>query len=187
MREKRAGYWELRVFAGVDPLSGKRQYRTRTFRGTKRQAQSALACPPPSSTYYACSTALPRRGIPRTPSCSGSSPPPAAGQGAGRGGRRGVLDRRLRVPAWATSCVAAESGSYEGGGPTGSPLFRATSSSVRKRRTFALLSRRRPSHVIDTSSAVGEGARRTASASFSNLRSGAVVHVFTVRLSGCRR
>lgn len=43
MREKRPGYWELRVFAGVDPLSGKRQYRTRTFRGSKRQAQSALA------------------------------------------------------------------------------------------------------------------------------------------------
>ncbi|MDQ3640463.1 MAG: site-specific integrase [Actinomycetota bacterium] len=43
MREKRPGYWELRVFAGVDPLTGQKQYRTRTFRGTKRQASSALA------------------------------------------------------------------------------------------------------------------------------------------------
>lgn len=43
MREKRPGYWELRVFAGADPLTGRRHYRTRTFRGTKRQAQSALS------------------------------------------------------------------------------------------------------------------------------------------------
>jgi integrase len=43
MREKRPGYWELRAFAGADPLTGRKQYRTRTFRGTKRQAQSALA------------------------------------------------------------------------------------------------------------------------------------------------
>ncbi len=43
MREKRPGYWELRVFAGVDPLTGRKQYRTKTFRGTKRQASSALA------------------------------------------------------------------------------------------------------------------------------------------------
>jgi integrase len=43
MREKRPGYWELRAFAGADPLTGRKQYRTRTFRGTKRQASSALA------------------------------------------------------------------------------------------------------------------------------------------------
>jgi integrase len=43
MRERRPGYWELRVFAGVDPLTSQKQYRTRTFRGTKRQASSALA------------------------------------------------------------------------------------------------------------------------------------------------
>lgn len=43
MREKRPGYWELRAFAGADPLTGQKQYRTRTFRGTKRQASSALA------------------------------------------------------------------------------------------------------------------------------------------------
>ncbi len=43
MREKRPGYWELCVFEGADPLTGRKKYRTRTFRGTKRQAQSALA------------------------------------------------------------------------------------------------------------------------------------------------
>lgn len=43
MREKRPGYWGLRVFEGADPLTGKKGYRTTTFRGTKRQAQSALA------------------------------------------------------------------------------------------------------------------------------------------------
>ena len=43
MREKRPGYWELRAFAGADPLTGRKQYRTKTFRGTKRQASSALA------------------------------------------------------------------------------------------------------------------------------------------------
>jgi len=43
MREKRPGYWELRVFEGADPLTGKRMYRTKAFRGTKRQASSALA------------------------------------------------------------------------------------------------------------------------------------------------
>ena len=31
------------MFAGVEPLTGQKQYRTRTFRGTKRQASSALA------------------------------------------------------------------------------------------------------------------------------------------------
>jgi integrase len=43
MREKRPGYWQLRVFEGTDPLTGKKRYRTKAFRGTKRQAQSALA------------------------------------------------------------------------------------------------------------------------------------------------
>jgi integrase len=43
MRERRPGYWQLRVFEGADPLTGKKQYRTKAFRGTKRQAQSELA------------------------------------------------------------------------------------------------------------------------------------------------
>lgn len=45
MREKCPSDWELRVFEGAGPLTGMGQYRTRTFRGTKRQAQSALARP----------------------------------------------------------------------------------------------------------------------------------------------
>ena len=43
MRERRPGYWQLRVFEGADPLTGKKQYRTKAFRGTKRQAQNELA------------------------------------------------------------------------------------------------------------------------------------------------
>src|SRR5437764_934019 len=43
MREKRPGYWQLRVFEGVDPVTGRKEYRTAVFRGTKREAQNALA------------------------------------------------------------------------------------------------------------------------------------------------
>jgi integrase len=43
MREKRPGYWQLRVFEGVDPVTGKKEYRTQVLRGTKREAQNALA------------------------------------------------------------------------------------------------------------------------------------------------
>lgn len=43
MRERCPGYWQLRVFEGVDPVTGKKQYRTQVFRGTKRDAQNALA------------------------------------------------------------------------------------------------------------------------------------------------
>jgi hypothetical protein len=53
------------------------------------------------------------------------------------------------------------------------PLDRAASSSARNDKTFSLLSRRRPSHVIDTSSEVGGSASRTASANSSNVRTGA--------------
>ena len=31
--------WELRVFLGHDPLTGKKRYATRTVRGGKREAQ----------------------------------------------------------------------------------------------------------------------------------------------------
>jgi hypothetical protein len=34
---------ELRVFLGHDPLTGKKRYTTRTVRGGKREAQTALA------------------------------------------------------------------------------------------------------------------------------------------------
>jgi integrase len=40
---KRGESWELRVYAGLDPVSGRRLYRTRTFRGGKRAAEDALA------------------------------------------------------------------------------------------------------------------------------------------------
>ena len=33
---------ELRAFEGVDPISGKKRYRTQSFRGSKREAQRAL-------------------------------------------------------------------------------------------------------------------------------------------------
>lgn len=43
MRERTPGYWQLRVFEGTDPISGKKQYRTRYFRGGKRAASKELA------------------------------------------------------------------------------------------------------------------------------------------------
>lgn len=42
MRQRGAS-WELRVFLGRDPLTGKKRYATRTVRGGKREAQTALA------------------------------------------------------------------------------------------------------------------------------------------------
>jgi len=43
MREKRPGYWQLRVFEGADPVTGKKRYRTQYVRGGKRLAQKQLA------------------------------------------------------------------------------------------------------------------------------------------------
>ncbi|MGB9345543.1 MAG: hypothetical protein WCA90_05900 [Ilumatobacteraceae bacterium] len=40
---QRGASWELRVFLGPDPLTGKKRYATRTVRGGKREAQTALA------------------------------------------------------------------------------------------------------------------------------------------------
>ncbi len=42
MRQRGAS-WELRVYLGPDPLTGKKRYATRTVRGGKREAQTALA------------------------------------------------------------------------------------------------------------------------------------------------
>jgi integrase len=43
MRLKRKpDYWELRVYAGRDPVTNKRRYVSRTFRGGKRDASKAL-------------------------------------------------------------------------------------------------------------------------------------------------
>jgi len=40
---KRGASWELRAFAGRDPVTGREVYRTRSFRGDKREAECALA------------------------------------------------------------------------------------------------------------------------------------------------
>lgn len=40
---QRGDAWELRVYAGIDPVTNRQKYVTRTFRGTKRQAEEALA------------------------------------------------------------------------------------------------------------------------------------------------
>ncbi|MCP3937134.1 MAG: hypothetical protein GY708_17400 [Actinomycetia bacterium] len=42
MRERSRGVWELIVHLGRDPLTGRRRQRSRTFRGTKREAERAL-------------------------------------------------------------------------------------------------------------------------------------------------
>lgn len=42
MRERSPGYWQLRVYEGTDPVSGKKRYRTRAFRGGKREASREL-------------------------------------------------------------------------------------------------------------------------------------------------
>ena len=43
MYRRASGLWVLRVYAGRDPLTGKKICRSRTFRGTKREADKALA------------------------------------------------------------------------------------------------------------------------------------------------
>ncbi len=43
MRPPPGSAWELRAYIGVEPVSGKHKYATRTFRGGKREAAEALA------------------------------------------------------------------------------------------------------------------------------------------------
>jgi integrase len=43
MRERSPGVWELRVFVGTDPITGVERTKSKTFRGGKREATSALA------------------------------------------------------------------------------------------------------------------------------------------------
>lgn len=43
IREKRTGYWELRVYVGLDPRTRQSRYVSRIARGGKRDAESALA------------------------------------------------------------------------------------------------------------------------------------------------
>ena len=40
---KRGEAWELRVFRGYDPVTGKQRYADKTARGGKREAQRTLA------------------------------------------------------------------------------------------------------------------------------------------------
>jgi hypothetical protein len=40
---KRGEAWELRAYAGIDPITNRQKYVTRTFRGGKRDAEEALA------------------------------------------------------------------------------------------------------------------------------------------------
>ena len=40
---RRGSAWELRAYVGLDPVSGKHKYATRTFRGGKREAEEAIA------------------------------------------------------------------------------------------------------------------------------------------------
>jgi integrase len=40
---KRGDAWELRAYAGIDPVSNRQKYITRTFRGGKRDAEAALS------------------------------------------------------------------------------------------------------------------------------------------------
>ena len=39
---RRGDAWELRVYLGIDPVTGKQRYATRTVRGRKREAQRTL-------------------------------------------------------------------------------------------------------------------------------------------------
>ena len=42
------GLWVLQVYAGRDPLTGKKVWKSRTVRGTKRGRVESFGLPPPS-------------------------------------------------------------------------------------------------------------------------------------------
>lgn len=42
MRQRGRSSWQLRVFLGADPVTGRRRFLSRTFRGSKREAARAL-------------------------------------------------------------------------------------------------------------------------------------------------
>lgn len=44
LRQRGAASWELRVYAGINPDTGKRRYRTATVTGNRGDAERALAC-----------------------------------------------------------------------------------------------------------------------------------------------
>ncbi len=41
--KRQPDYWELRAYAGPDPITARPRYVSRTFRGGKREANKALA------------------------------------------------------------------------------------------------------------------------------------------------
>ncbi len=43
IRQRQPGSWELRVYVGLDPVTNRRRYATRTVRGSRRAATAALA------------------------------------------------------------------------------------------------------------------------------------------------
>ena len=43
MNERSPGVWRIRVYTGVDPVTGKKRHASKTFRGTKKGAETALA------------------------------------------------------------------------------------------------------------------------------------------------
>ena len=43
MRERPPGHWQLRAFAGNDSITGKPTQRSKTFKGTEKQAAKELA------------------------------------------------------------------------------------------------------------------------------------------------
>ncbi len=43
MRQRGAASWQLRVYAGIDPATGRRRYRTATVRGNRADAERGLA------------------------------------------------------------------------------------------------------------------------------------------------
>ena len=43
MRQRTTGSWELRVFTGTDPATGRRCYRSKTVRGNHAEAERELA------------------------------------------------------------------------------------------------------------------------------------------------
>ena len=43
LRQRGRGTWELRVFVGRDPMTGRDRYKTKTVKGGKRVAEEALA------------------------------------------------------------------------------------------------------------------------------------------------
>jgi hypothetical protein len=40
---ERGDAWEIRVYSGTDPVTGRKKYVTRTVRGSRREADLALA------------------------------------------------------------------------------------------------------------------------------------------------